>query len=79
MSQIKQQQGGIASSSCSNPVTVSTKPTPACCEVAQKFSSACKCDQDVWKASGKELTLATYRATQVGCGGKRVEPNAVGC
>ena len=78
VNQIRQQQSGIAYSTCDKPVTVSTKPTPQCCELAQKFAP-CKCDTDVHKSSGKDLAIATYRATQVGCGGKCVEPSAVGC
>ena len=78
VNQIRQQAGAIAYSTCDKPVTVSTKPSPQCCELAAKFSP-CKCDPDVHKTSGKDLSIATYRSTQVGCGGKCVEPNSVGC
>lgn len=78
VNQIRQQASAIAYSTCDKPVTVSTKPTPQCCELAAKFTP-CKCDADVHKTSGKELAIATYRSTQVGCGGKCVEPNTVGC
>lgn len=78
VNQVRQQAGAIVASTCDKPVTVSTKPTPQCCELAQKFAP-CRCDSDVHKTSGKDLAIATYRSTQAGCGGKCVEANQVGC
>ena len=78
VNQVRQQASAIVGSTCDKPVTVSTKPTPQCCELAQRFAP-CRCDSDVHRTSGKDLAVATYRSTQAGCGGKCVEPNAVGC
>ena len=78
VAQIREQQKGIAESTCANPVTVSTKPTAQCCELALTFTP-CKCDDDVARVSGRMLAIATYRATQFACQGKCVEPQSVGC
>ena len=73
MGQINSQQDAIATQSCDNPITVAAQPSAECCALAMQFS-ACRCDPDVAAIAGAKLPLASYRATEYGCGGKCVPP-----